>query len=96
MTRFSWRGTLRALAGFLIGFVCGVLFNKFGFDVLWNAHIAPRAVLYPDVAIGLVLVVLAILQARRRGLAFTEGLLLGIAFSIFAYWLLIVWVVTGF
>jgi hypothetical protein len=96
MTRFSWRGIARAVAGFLIGFVCGGLANKFGFDILWNAHIAPRAVLYPDVAIGLVLVGFAILQTRRRGLAFSEGLLLGIAFSIFTYWLLIVWVVTGF
>jgi|HubBroStandDraft_3_1064219.scaffolds.fasta_scaffold849674_2 hypothetical protein len=96
MTRFSWRGIVRAAAGFLIGFVCGGLFNKFGFDVLWNAHIAPKAVLYPDVATGLVLVGFAILQTRRRGLAFTEGLLLGIAFSIFAYWALIVWVVMGF
>jgi hypothetical protein len=96
MTRFSSRGIARAVLGFLIGFVCGGLFNKFGFDVLWNAHIAPRAVLYPDVAIGLALVALAILRTRRRGLAFTEGLLLGVAFSMFAYWLLIVWVVTGF
>jgi hypothetical protein len=79
----------------LIGFVCGGLFNKFAFDILWYRHIAPRAVLYPDVAIGLVLVAVAVRRMRRRGFAFTEGLLLGIAFSIFAYWLLIVWVVMG-
>jgi len=96
MTRLSWRGIVPAVAGFLIGLVSGGLFNTFGFDILWNAHVAPKTVLYPDVAIGVALVAFAILRTRRRRLAFAEGLLLGVAFSIFAYWSLIVWVVTGF
>ena len=85
---------LRVVAGVLVGFAVGAVFSFLFLSGNWAQH-AAKVPLGLQAAIGLVIAAIAIYRMRQHGLGFTESMLLGIALSLFAVLILIVWVVTG-
>ncbi|MGC1381908.1 MAG: hypothetical protein WA814_12900 [Candidatus Baltobacteraceae bacterium] len=86
------RAIVWTIAGVILGCALGAVANFFVLQLLLRSA-EWHAVLFMEVALGVLLITLAIRKARRFGVGFTPGALLGVTLAIAASWLLLFLVV---